>query len=139
MDIVVTLEPGYHESSVILDTVGTASELRAHAGVAVSGYGNTMVALSVSVPGDNQLKITSQMFVSRSGGAAARTSPFIPLSPRNLPDDPYDPPPGYVLADHPDAKRTLGQANGGGWSDPNYRVLPRINHDLYNDLLEDFL
>ena len=95
LDIVVTLEPGYHESSVILDTVGTASELSAHAGVAVSGYGNTMVALSVSVPGDNRLKITSQMFVSRSGSAAASTSPFIPLSPRNLPDDPYDPPPGF--------------------------------------------
>ena len=79
------------------------------------------------------------MFVSRSGGAASSTSSFIPLSPRNLPDDPYDPPPGYVLANHPDAKKTLTKANGDGWSDPNYRVLPRINHDLYDDLSEDFL
>ena len=139
LDIVVTLEPGYHESSVILDTVGTASELSAHAGVAVSGYGNAMVALSVSVPGDNQLKITSQMFVSRSGGTASSASPFIPLSPRNLPDDPYDPPPNYKLNNHPTLRDKLIEANGGGWSDSNYRVLPRINHDLYDDLSEDFL
>ena len=64
LNIVVTLEPGYHESSVILNTVGTASALREHAGVILSRRGNSFSTISVSVPGNNQLKITGQMFVS---------------------------------------------------------------------------
>ncbi len=135
LDIIVTLEPGYHESSIILNTVGTASELSAHAGVAVSGYGNTMIALSVSVPGDNQLKITSQMFVSRSGGASSSTSSFIPLSPRDLPDDPYDPPPGFKANSPfltPDELDNLRIANGGGVSDWRGNRFPLIRQDVYD-------